>query len=240
MPRGWRHRVSLWARLAGKSTLRQNNERSRRLTTIYNSNCGTTRTPLWRRSPTGATICNACGLYLKARNASRPANLKRPQFLTNQPPNTQGSPAKRRSTSPSSTHEPTGSCCSHHATKSEIDQPPTGSCPGGGSCNGAGGADGCDGCPAFNNRVYKIAQRPTTTAPGAQSQSTDVNMTGQTQASSDPTLSSDAQNNSDGGAVLACQNCRTTVTPLWRRDENGHTICNACGMLFKSVVIEHH
>ncbi|KAI8071920.1 GATA zinc finger-domain-containing protein, partial [Thamnidium elegans] len=36
------------------------------------SNCGTTTTPLWRRAPNGDTICNACGLYLKARNTLRP------------------------------------------------------------------------------------------------------------------------------------------------------------------------
>ncbi|KAI9597880.1 hypothetical protein BDF19DRAFT_420197 [Syncephalis fuscata] len=41
------------------------------------ANCGTTTTPLWRRAPTGETICNACGLYQKARNVTRPLRLKR-------------------------------------------------------------------------------------------------------------------------------------------------------------------
>ncbi|KAI9311420.1 GATA zinc finger-domain-containing protein, partial [Dichotomocladium elegans] len=36
------------------------------------ANCGTTTTPLWRRAPNGDTICNACGLYFKARNHFRP------------------------------------------------------------------------------------------------------------------------------------------------------------------------
>ncbi|KAI8090966.1 uncharacterized protein B0P05DRAFT_485381, partial [Gilbertella persicaria] len=124
------------------------------------ANCGTTTTPLWRRGPNGETICNACGLYLKARNTLRPPTLKR---------------TVNKKTIPSSN------------TKNDCGG---GTCPGGGQCNGTGGSTSCAGCPAFNQ--HQVNRQ-----------------------------------------ALICANCRTTTTPLWRRDEQGNTICNACGLYYK-------
>ena len=186
--------------------------------TIY-SNCKTTRTPLWRRSPQGAIICNACGLYLKARNTSRPASLKRPQSFA-----APGSPSPDHRTSPvrSVVTHPVSS----GATYVAADQTPGGTCPGGGRCNGTGGAEGCSGCPAYNNRVAKSAHLSVP-------QDLQAVSTPQTDNPSDAPSPIDVTSlsieQSNTTVVIACQNCGTTITPLWRRAESGHTICNACG-----------
>ena len=182
--------------------------------TFHLSNCGTKSTPLWRRSPTGEMICNACGLYLKARNVARPTKRNR------NPPHIDHSPG-HKSISPGPAPRPAN-------TSSSGNNCALGSCPGGGNCNGTGGAEGCDGCPAFNNRIYKSASRAAVVGQPTWSRSP-VDTTETVPAAGQTAPQSNLPVPEGGDMLVTCQNCGTTVTPLWRRDEAGHPICNACG-----------
>lgn len=63
--------------------------------------------------------------------------------------------------------------------------------------------------------------------------STESTSLSKTLDNSTSTLSLVKPTNEPKKPVIICTNCKTTKTPLWRRNSEGETLCNACGLFLK-------
>ncbi|KAG0330253.1 hypothetical protein BG004_002148 [Podila humilis] len=169
-------------------------------------NCKVTQTPLWRRTPDRKhSLCNACGLYYKQYGAHRPLHVrhKLPTVMTDMRTMPYARPSSQSSRGSSPTLE-----------VPFVFSSPSSAAPDS-SASSSSDSDSDSGVVHHSLQSF----------PDLTKMYTEALMRPPVQKTTPPLMTAKQG--------IECANCSQTQTPLWRKNEAGEPICNACGLYAK-------
>lgn len=195
------------------------------------SNCGATHTPLWRRGLNDELNCNACGLYCKLHKRPRPKSMRASHGEGRR--GGASSLASALSALASITVPPPSSSATATPVV-EVASPGLSAAAASAVANvsssaGPSAGGGVSANVAAANSV-KGAGAGVNSSSGA---SPSVTATATATATASMGLGAGRGEVVEIIGSAQCYNCHTTATPLWRKDDEGKTVCNACGLYYK-------